>query len=264
MTAQFQTPVLTRLALIASLVLTIPSSSSVCVSAQEVRGAGTSKPSQSRPRQRLTNAQKGWGLAASALLTEWNHQGHDTLAGVALTEENKRSAHDTLQEWWDVENRNDLLARLTWLEQGGHRRMFADVGGRVSPLEPARFQKLVAILNPEVANAVLVARRYYQKLGKQSIIGWDYARYISLCRFGYTAGYLSEDEAWLRIMNAARLIQRTFSSWQELGENYLIGRQFWSLDQTQKNGAAMRVTYRRLLDDANSPWRRIPWALDLK
>jgi hypothetical protein len=75
---------------------------------------------------------------------------------------------------------------------------------------------------------------------------------------------LSEGEAWEQIMKAARIIQGTFGSWKEFGENYLIGREYWSLSQTQKDGQVMRAAYTRLLANASSPWKRIPWALDLK
>jgi hypothetical protein len=50
----------------------------------------------------------------------------------------------------------------------------------------------------------------------------------------------------------ARTLQRTFASWRELGDNYLIGRQFWSLQQTRDNG--------RLAVEVYSSWptRRAP------
>ena len=131
-------------------------------------------------------------------------------------------------------------------------------------MEPEEFDKLLTHADAENANSLRIARRYYRKLGEQSLVAWDYARYISLCREGYSVGYLSEDEAWQRIIYAARILQRTFGSWQELGENYLIGREFWSLAQTQKDGQAMRTIYSRLLSNSNSPWNRIPWALDLE
>jgi hypothetical protein len=84
-------------------------------------------------------------------------------------------------------------------------------------------------------------------------------RYIALCRWGYLVGYLSEAEAWGLIMPAAQRLQRTFVSWDELGENYLIGRQFWSPDENRQNGHLHRETLRRLLGSPDSPWKRYPW-----
>lgn len=70
--------------------------------------------------------------------------------------------------------------------------------------------------------------KYKDEFGEKSIAAWDYDRYISLCGWGYIAGYLSEEEAWQRIMPAARLLQKTFESWIDLGKNHVVGREFWS------------------------------------
>jgi len=212
----------------------------------------------------LTQQRRAWALAASALLTEFNHKGHDTLAGVKITEKMKESEKASLVIWWNVHNREELLSALAWIEEGGHRQQFTELGEHASRMDQAEFNQMVARLDPEQANSLTVARRYYQQLSEQSLIGWDYARYISLCRWGFLVGYLSEEEAWQRIMPAASILQRSFSSWRELGENYLIGREFWSLAQTQKDGQRMRAVYVRLLNDSSSPWNRIPWSLNLE
>ncbi|HEV2687619.1 MAG TPA: DUF1266 domain-containing protein, partial [Bryobacteraceae bacterium] len=41
--------------------------------------------------------------------------------------------------------------------------------------------------------------------------GWDYPRAIMLARWGYTVGYLTEDEAWSFIWPLAQRLQQTFS-----------------------------------------------------
>jgi len=212
----------------------------------------------------LTRAQKEWALAASAVLTERNHQRHDTLAGVALNDQQRQFSRQTLQAWWNVGSRDELLAALAWIDQGGHRQEFAALGARTAQVPADQLKAVLVRLNPEDANSILVAQRYYGKLGDKSLIGWDYSRYISICRIGYTAGYLQEDEAWPRIIYAARILQSSFSSWQELGENYLIGRQFWSLAETRNSGAAIQAAYSRLLNNPGSPWNRIPWNLALQ
>ena len=77
-------------------------------------------------------------------------------------------------------------------------------------------------------------------------------------------GYLTEDEAWDLIMPGARKLQTTFDSWKDLGENYLIGREFWSQAETERNGLLYRQVYQRLLDDPASPWNQCAWDLNLK
>ena len=64
-------------------------------------------------------------------------------------------------------------------------------------------------------------------------------------------------------MYAARTLQSNFDSWKELGENYLIGREFWSLHQTKEGGDLSRDAYFRLLNDPASPWNRHAWETNL-
>jgi hypothetical protein len=116
---------------------------------------------------------------------------------------------------------------------------------------------------PDIAQRLAVVERHAAALGARSILGWDYSRYIALCRWGYAAGYLSEDEAWAHIIRAARLLQSTFGSWRELGENYLVGREFWSPAQQRHSGPIYRAALRRLLEGPESPWTRYAWNLDL-
>lgn len=204
----------------------------------------------------LTAEQKGWALATSALLTERNQESHDMLGGVQGTTAEVGRAKSTLRQWWGVRNRNDLLRTLVWLETDGHRRRFEHVGAN----PPAQMESAD---DPEAVHAIRVARANYARLGKKSLLGWDYARFVSLCRWGYLAGYLTEDEAWQWIMPKARELQKTFDSWADLGENYLVGREFWSLEETMTHGWRYRAAYDRLLTNPDSPWVRFPWNLDL-
>src|SRR5262249_25386425 len=71
----------------------------------------------------------------------------------------------------------------------------------------------------------------------------------------------SEDEAWDQILPAARRLQQTFSSWQEMGWNFIVGREFWA-PQDEYN-AATEYAYYELLTRPESPWRRYRWDLAL-
>jgi len=109
-----------------------------------------------------------------------------------------------------------------------------------------------------------VIQRHHKALGDKGILAWDYSRYVALCRWGFASSFLSEDETWQAIMPAARLLQRHFASWSDLGQNYLIGREFWSLKfwslkETQKSGDLYRATYQTLISYSGSPWHKHPW-----
>jgi hypothetical protein len=104
--------------------------------------------------------------------------------------------------------------------------------------------------------------QYYSQLGSKSILAWDLVRYVSLCRWGYLAGYISDTEAWDRIMPAALRLQQTFASWQDMQTDFLIGREFWSMSQSMQTGPVYRDLYERFLRETDSPWNLNPWNMD--
>src|SRR5262245_32753853 len=197
---------------------------------------------------------KQWALAASAILHQRNGDRHDLLGGRELNPENAAYARELLGGSWQARDRQALENALEWVRESGQRGEFNRFGRMaVAGMEPGP--------DPDRRRKFEIARSYYPKCGRQSIFAWDYMRYISLCRWGYLAGFLSEQEAWDRIMPAARLLQQTFSSWQEMGRNFIVGRGFWT--PPDPSTAQTEYAFSQLLTQPQSPWRRYPWNLDL-
>jgi hypothetical protein len=213
----------------------------------------------------LAEKQKQWALATCGVLTERNRGRHDLLGGCEKTEANAAKEQRLLEQWWGVENRRDLLDALRWVRDEGHRTSFEAMGARITSLSPQELNALAEQTkdDPEQRNQIAIVLKHYRALGDKGLKGWDYSRYVALCGWGYVAGYLSEKEAWDRIMPMARLIQETFDSWEELGRNYLIGRAYWSLAATQRSGKLYERAVERLCSNPNSPWVKLPWKVDL-
>ncbi|MGB3477850.1 MAG: DUF1266 domain-containing protein [bacterium] len=216
--------------------------------------------------RRPTDEQKLWALAAAGVLAEVNGDRHDLLAGCEPTLEELEEQKLSLVRWWGIETREDLFSSLQWIEQSGHRKHFDEMGSYLPTIARTeeQYNKMIAqIEDPELINEWNVVLRNWHYLGKKSLIGWDYSRYIHLCRRGYLLGLINEKEAWDFIMPVAQLLQQTFDSWEDLGENYLIGREFWSYARTKENGWYFLKAHERLLADSTSPWVTIPWDLKL-
>ena len=225
--------------------------------------AVSSNPERAQPVKAGTP--RAWALAASALLTRFNG-GRDDLLGMALaTPRIVREEKQALVDWWGVNNREDLLAMLQWVEDGGHRKGWDDLATYIGGLSSSELTQFLAKVstNTELKHQVDMVRHYAPTLGSKSLLGWDYSRYICLCRWGYLCGYLTEAEAWDRIMPVAAMLQKTFSSWAELGQNYLIGREYWSYQQMMKDGDAIRAVYQDLLKSPTSPWKVNSWGMSL-
>lgn len=208
--------------------------------------------------------QRRWALATTSILTEYNHERHDMMEGVECTEENITKHKMLLNYWWGIDSREDLFFLLEWLEQIGHRRRFDEMGKYMNTLTKEEFNRMLKGLNREDRSSWQSVLNNWSRLGEKSLIGWDYCRYIHLCRRGYLLGYLNEIEAWNLIMPKARILQATFDSWRDLGRNYLIGREFWSFERTEASGELFHQAYAKMLNDPESPWNTIPWGLELK
>lgn len=208
---------------------------------------------------------KAWALATSGIVAERNNLQHDLLSGCKPTEWNVKEWKRGLRQWWGINNREELLKMLDWLDKEGHRTDFERIGVYILSMPQEQFKEIMVREqnNEEFKNKVEIVTNNYMKLGDKSLLAWDYCRYIFLCRWGYLVGYLTEEEAWSRIMPVARMLQQTYDSWDNLGQNYLIGMEFWSYERTKESGDIYRECYQKLLNDPQSPWNLCPWNMSL-
>lgn len=205
---------------------------------------------------------QAWALA---MIFEMNGYRHDLLAGTVATHDGEKTGKRLLADGWDVHSRDELLTRLNWLQFRGHRSEFEQLGRRVDALSEQDFARIetVAQSNPQALNQLEITRKNHRVLGQKEILAWDLMRYIAVCRWGYLAGYSSESEAWDRIMPAALKLQQTFASWQNLQSDFLIGREYWSLQQTQLKGSRFQAIYDRFIREPSSPWNANAWDMRL-
>jgi len=217
-------------------------------------------PSASRPAR--ISASQYWALSAGGMLSENNQEPMDrVITGDPVTAQDIAKQKQRMSQSWQVSDRASLLQTLSWLEKEGHRAAWDELaryqssGGLALNSVAAKYK-----LDPnEMNDKVVLVRKYSPSFGRKSILAWDYGRYINVCRWGVTCGYLSESEAWRYMMPIARTIQRTFSSWNDFGLNYIVGRQFW--DNTSDPETLQM--YQWLCSSPESPWKKAAWNTDL-
>lgn len=66
--------------------------------------------------------------------------------------------------------------------------------------------------------------------GVKSTYAWDIARVIPLAKWCYWSGYISEDEMWQYIHDAAKIAQNKGSDWTEYTLSFLLGRTIAGFD----------------------------------
>jgi predicted RNA-binding Zn-ribbon protein involved in translation (DUF1610 family) len=153
-----------------------------------------------------------------------------------------------LKTLYGIESRPQLESSLKYFLQEGDsaaaRAMLKELGP-----DPSR---------DDYPHGLVRAQR--AAIERSGLFAWDAARAVAITGWGFWAGLFQEMECWQIIMVAAARAQRAYDSWRALADGYELGRLFWSKGARDDKAA---VALRSLLDDPQSPWRRLPWGFDL-
>ena len=220
----------------------------------------------------LTKAQL-WAISLTGILTEANSSYRNSLNAFAMNDSGRSTALRLLNRDWGIFTREELFEALDSLEEGGHAAAFREIQEIINEINESieagyNEEVIYAILNKqEWDNIKWIRFRYvhnnWDKYQNRTIKAWDLGRSISLCRWGYSVGFLTEEEAWKRIFHIAGLIQPLYSSWEEYGYDYYMGRLFWASSSGEEESYLQRTEpiYRKLL---NSYWSWLDWNVDLE
>jgi hypothetical protein len=169
-------------------------------------------PPPSTPTSRAH--ERAVALATGAILTESNRDDHEYLGGGPRVASFVRRARRILVDSWGIESAEELRDTYDSLLEEGHSAEYEEARLTYETArDPARFEHIVV--------ATCQAR-----IGERRLKAWDLGRAVSVAGWGYAAGLLDEEEAWERVVRAARLTREHYTSWQHFAEHYEIGRWF--------------------------------------
>jgi hypothetical protein len=214
-----------------------------------------------------TDAMRTHALAFGAILDSQNGSPHSRLMPTMAQAERQKAEEkekEMLASWWDIHNREELLETLDKLKSGenGHRRAYWEIRRRLLYGKMENYLGVISEASPENnggARAFIVATHLSPLRGATlPITAWDFGRYINVCRWGVICGWISEQEAWDRIIPAARLLQASYTSWDDYAADYLLGRNFWS-PQAASDNETIRYTVALLKLPPKGLWSTIRW-----
>lgn len=175
---------------------------------------------------------EAWALPMGAMLTYINQTGTEIGAparfgSYARAAEWVEDSRDKLAGW-GINDREQLVNTVFSMTLSGHnasfREMAADVKQR-SAEERAAISEASSAW-PEYMWAY--TEQLDEKWGDRGILAWDLFRMSNLVQWGYTAGYVTYEEALALLEPAAILLFANFSSWDEAYENYVDGYNWWA------------------------------------
>ena len=211
-------------------------------------------------------AQKIWALAISGMLAEIYGRNHAIIGRPPQTEADIKMGFDNLANGWRIRNQTDLQRRLDFFRSEGTSAEFNRIARDTVGATPGKINQLKARYegSPQVLHQMYLVEKFYPSLGAKSLLAFDLGRFVMLCRAAYEANFMTENQVWNTIYPQAIVLQRTFSSWQEVGDNYILGTAFVSADEYDKDQTRLEGALNRLMTSPQSPWVQIPWNLNLQ
>ena len=213
-----------------------------------------------------------WAISLAGIVTEWNRSNRNSLSLRVMDERSRtiwmNGAMRTFGVSNNITNREELLDTLENIEHSGHAASFGEIRDIVDEVKNAQNgMEAVEIISrfqwdDEKYNRYLYVSENWDRYHNRTIRAWDLGRNISLCRWGYSSGYLTEDEAWEKIFHYARIIQSIYNSWEEYGNDYMMGSLFWASGSrsAERIFSYLDPTYNDLF---NSYWSWFDWFVDL-
>jgi hypothetical protein len=212
-----------------------------------------------------------WAIALTGIMSERNNSNHTTLESNDMNEKNKKIWLEVLRRDWSINNREELLQTLENMENDGHAASLKFIKEIIQETIQDKGEfSIITIYNKYQLNS----RQYnylkftilnWNRFSDRTILSWDWGRNISLCRWGYDVGFLTEEEAWEKIMYYAKKIQPLYSSWEEYGYDYYMGRVFWVSGFGEDVAYLLQTNpiYNKLIGESGY-WHHLKWNIVLE
>ena len=135
-----------------------------------------------------------------------------------------------LAEVWEIPDRETLLTVMAQLQESGSSQEFQQAAQEVKNLSLATIKRRTASMDPVDRYMWPQTKNLWTRWETSGVRAWDLCRISALAQWGYTAGYVTYDEALALIEPAARELaaDERMNSWNDMEENFLQGY-YWCL-----------------------------------
>lgn len=174
---------------------------------------------------------EAWALPMGSMLSWMNFYCTPTQFGMFgyRNAEMAKKAHSNLSGGsWNIPDREKLVNTVLSMTYYGHDATFRNMAADVKLRTPEEREQISAASDVWPSYMWEYTEYLDNKWGERGIMAWDLFRMSNLVQWGYTAGYVTYEEALALLEPAATLLCENFFSWDEAYENYLDGYNWWA------------------------------------
>ncbi|MFA6250655.1 MAG: DUF1266 domain-containing protein [Candidatus Shapirobacteria bacterium] len=204
-----------------------------------------------------------WAVALGGVLSIMNGWSGDILEIKGNRTAEVANLKEMLSRDWGVNNREELLEAMTWVATEGHSRearLYMELSRLYGDLSEDEIKSREPNIKEEDLRILRLVKQHKGSLDEKLVYAWDQGRLVLLVRSGNMVGYLSKKEAWIILDKNGEVAKKRFSSWEEFGENYALGREIWG-GATKGNQARGLI---KILLSTGGWWQVIPWGYSEK
>ncbi|PIB34361.1 hypothetical protein BFP72_02450 [Reichenbachiella sp. 5M10] len=204
-----------------------------------------------------------WLLGTSAMLAQLNDQRHDTInpKGDYTHPELVENIQHVLTRDWEISNLADLSDTVKYLHEKvtlAQDQHSWQVLSRLELESAAQNDSIGSYRN------VMDMIKNYRAYERSSDFAWHYGRCTWLIRMSYFLDYINEAEAWALMEDNGQKIKERFSSWADFGLSYMMGAQYWKRNSYTPDAVyRYKRQYLSLMTHQDSPWKNIPWEVEV-
>lgn len=172
---------------------------------------------------------EAWALAMGAIRGRMDRDHPEVFGQMYRSSSAKEEIRERLaSSWGSGSDRDGLIALIQRMTPHGHNDSFQAAAADANSLTEAEMASLISVSSEIDKYMWPYTKDLSEKWGEKGILAWDLSRMANLVQWGYTAGFLTYEEALTLIEPAAQKTAETFSSWEEFYENYLDGYNWWA------------------------------------
>lgn len=193
-----------------------------------------------------------WGRAMGSVLLIMNEGSPYYFGGYEATEANQKAAAEILEQSWSVTDRSELLSQIRILTETGARKDFRQEAREMNRMSKKELKRAMKQLSGSLLVHYELIEYNWDKWQKKSLLAWDLCRVSHLAQWGYIAGYLSRDEAQAVLEPAAKKLQKNFSGWDDVQNNWLDGYAYYAnidMSQAGNNYEKRKQVYEQIKEE---------------